>query len=62
MSENGPYALGGFKGKGKKHKGDHRGGKKCCFAGQAVKAVWLGKFRLAARFARLDAKTRLGLI
>lgn len=36
--------------------------KKCCFAGQAVKAVWMGKFRLARRFARLDAKTRLGLI
>jgi hypothetical protein len=36
--------------------------KKCCFAGQAVKAVWLGKFKLAARFVRLDAKTRLHLI
>ena len=42
--------------------GSHRGGRKCCFAGQAVKAVWLGKFRLAARFARLDVKTRLGVI
>lgn len=36
--------------------------RKCCFAGQAVKAVWLGKFKLARRFARLDAKTRMGLI
>jgi len=36
--------------------------KSCCFAGQAVKAVWAGKFRLARRFARLDVKTRLGMI
>lgn len=36
--------------------------KACCFAGQAVKAVWMRKFRLAKRFARLDVKTRMGLI
>lgn len=36
--------------------------KACCFAGQAVKAVWLGKFRLAKRFALLDFKARMGLI
>lgn len=34
----------------------------CCYAGQAVKAVWIGKFKLARRFARLDIKTRMGLI
>lgn len=46
--------------------GSHAGGgggrndKSCCFAGQAVKAVWAGKFRLARRFARLDVKVRAG--
>lgn len=49
---NGPYTWGN----GPKPRG------KCCFAGQAVKAVWAGKFRLARRFARLDVKTRLGVI
>ena len=48
---NGPY-----------HWGNGPQPKKCCFAGQAVKAVWLGKFKLAGRFARLDVKTRLHLI
>lgn len=33
---------------------------KCCFAGQAAKAVWAGKFRLARRFVRLDVKHRTG--
>lgn len=41
--------------------GNHQKGD-CCFAGQAVKAVWLGKFKLAKRFAILDVKTRMGLI
>lgn len=39
-----------------------KSGDSCCYAGQAVKAVWLGKFRLARRFARLDVKTRLGIL
>lgn len=51
---NGPYSWGNGP-KPPKKSG-------CCFAGQAVKAVWAGKFRLARRFARLDVKTRLGLI
>lgn len=46
---NGPYSWGN----GPQPKG------KCCFAGEAVKAVWAGKFRLARRFAVLDIKTRL---
>lgn len=50
---NGPYSWGN----GPKPKKDG-----CCFAGQAVKAVWMGKFRLARRFARLDVKTRLHMI
>lgn len=50
---NGPYSWGN--GPQPKKSG-------CCFAGQAVKAVWAGKFRLARRFARLDVKTRMGLI
>lgn len=74
MSANGPYSLGGFKGKaskrgakwnqnaGKGGGGSRGGGNSCCFAGQAVKAVWMRKFRLARRFARLDIKTRLGMI
>lgn len=65
MATNGPYAWGNGpkprRGKPKPMGGDHAK-KGCCFAGQAVKAVWLGKFRLARRFARLDVKTRLGLI
>lgn len=48
---NGPYAWG-----------NGPQPKKCCFAGQAVKAVWLGKFRLARRFAVLDVKTRMGVL
>jgi len=30
----------------------------CCYAAQAVKAVWAGKFRLAKRYAVLDVKAR----
>lgn len=67
---HGNYSQGGFKGKASKgnakwvQKGGNRPSKQggCCFAGQAVKAAWAGKFRLARRFARLDVKTRLNLI
>lgn len=60
---NGPYSWGNGPQprRAKAHKGEHKKGG-CCFAGQAVKAVWLGKFKLARRSARLDVKTRLGLI
>lgn len=62
-SGHGPYSLGGFQGKGGRPSvGGHKKSGGCCFAAQAVKAVWAGKFRLAKRFAVLDAKTRLGLI
>ena len=58
-SGHGPHSLGGFKGKGGRpsvggHKKDG-----CCYAAAATKAVWAGKFRLAARYARLDVKARL---
>ncbi len=68
---HGNYSQGGFKGKASKSgaswnqnagKGGSggRGGKSgCCFAAQAVKAVWAGKFRLAKRYAVLDVKARL---
>lgn len=42
--------------------GGHHRKEGCCFAVQAVKAVWAGKFRLARRYARLDVKTRLNLV
>ncbi len=64
MGTNGPYTWGNGpkprRGKPKPMGGDHAGKKGCCFAGQAVKAVWAGKFRLARRFARLDLKVRTG--
>lgn len=62
-----PGQTGGMGGHGRNmHNAQKRdqsgGGGGCCFAGQAVKAVWMGKFRLAHRFARLDVKTRLGYL
>lgn len=37
-----------------------KGRSECCFAGQAVKSVLARRWRLAARFARLDLKVRTG--
>lgn len=68
---HGNYSQGGFRGKaskrgaswnqnaGKGGSGNKGGGGGCCFAAAGAKAVWAGKFRLAARYFRLDAKARL---
>lgn len=60
---NGPYSWGNGpkprKGSNRSGGGGHKKSNSCCFAGQAVKAVWMGKFRLARRYAWLDVKARL---
>lgn len=36
--------------------------RKCCFYAEGAKAVWMGKFRLGARYLRMGVRNHLRMI
>ncbi len=65
MPDNGKYALGGFKGKGRGRLPKQRPSQNtqgCCSYQEAGRAIIRRNYKLAARYVRMDVKARLGII